>query len=264
MFFFFSKLIWTFLQPTSLIGLFLVISVVSGLLSWRRVSLAAAVIALVPLAIFGWTTAGALVLAPLEAQFSKPGQLPDQVDGIIVLGGAFEGGINRTRGGYELNAAADRMTEGAILALRYPNARLLVTGGSGTIIHERAGDGDTATRFFVQLGIARERLIMEADSRNTDENARFSKDLVQPADGETWILVTSAYHMPRSIGIFRKAGWPVIAWPTDYQTAGDEGVALCRESALRCLKQSNDGIREWVGLLAYWLTGKTDTLFPVP
>lgn len=264
MFFYASKIFWTFAQPISVIGLLLFISIVASIMKWRRLGIGSAIIALLILGLFGWTTAGSLMLLPLEQRFTRPATPPEKVSGIVILGGAFEGGINPVRGLQELNEAADRMTEGAILALRYPEARVIVSGASGTIMRERAGDAETAPPFFENLGIPGDRLILEGRSRNTEENARFSLELARPVPGETWLLVTSAFHMPRSMALFRKAGFEVVAWPTDYRTAGNESFGGCRENSASCLRIATLALREWLGLLAYWITGKIESPFPAP
>ena len=264
MFFYLSKIFWTFAQPVSLIGILLFVSIVAAFLNRRRLSLSASVAAFLLLALFGWTTFGALLLQPLESRFARPAEIPQAVDGIIVLGGAFEGGVNPVRGLYELSEAADRMTEGAILALRYPNAKVIISGGSGTILRDRAGDADTAPLLFEKLGVPRSRLILDTESRNTAENAAYTKQLGSAAPGETWLLVTSAFHMPRSMGLFRKAGFDVVPWPTDYRTAGNEGFGGCRENSLGCLRHATTAIREWLGLAAYRMTGKIDRFLPAP
>ena len=128
-----------------------------------------------------------------------------------MLGGGLEGAINLARGGYELNSGGDRFVEAAVLARRFPDAKVLVSGGTGTLVLEGEGDADTAPRLLAALGVAAERLILENKSRNTYENAQFTKELVNPQPGETWLLVTSAFHMPRSMGLFRKVGFPGLA-----------------------------------------------------
>ena len=182
----------------------------------------------------------------------------------MVLGGGLEGAINLARGGYEMNSGGDRFVEAAALARRFPNAKVLVTGGMGTVFLEGEGDGETAPRLLGALGVAPERLILESKSRNTAENATFSKALAQPKPGETWLLVTSAFHMPRSVGLFRKAGFPVVPWPTDYRTSGREGVGLFRDNEVDALQTTSVALREWIGLVAYWLSGRIDTPFPAP
>ena len=129
---------------------------------------------------------------------------------------------------------------------------------------EGEGDADTAVRFFAAFGIPRERLIVENKSRNTAENAEFSKELAAPKPGENWLLVTSAFHMPRSVGLFRKVGFPVIPWPVDYRTSGTEGIGLFRDNAADALQNTTMAVREWIGLAGYWLSGRIDRLFPGP
>jgi uncharacterized SAM-binding protein YcdF (DUF218 family) len=113
------------------------------------------------------------------------------------------------------------------------------------------------------MGLDTGRIVFEDRSRNTWENARYSYDLVKPQPGERWLLVTSAKHMPRSVGVFRKVGWPVIAYPADYLT-GRDGPLMPGFGFLAGLDGLEKGTREWTGLIAYRLLGRTDTLFPSP
>jgi len=114
------------------------------------------------------------------------------------------------------------------------------------------------------MGIPADRLTVEDQSRDTAENARFTKALVDPKPGERWLLVTSAWHMPRSVGCFRAIGWPVVAWPTDYRSAGPQDLTSLMPRASYGLTMVDVAAKEWVGLLAYRLTGRTDALFPAP
>lgn len=264
MFFVISKVFWFVAQPVNLSLLLILAGLLSAAVTWRRLgfSLMGAAFLLLGLAV--WSSLGANLLAPLEDRFARPETPPQTVAGIVVLGGGLEGSINRARGGYELNSSGDRFVETAILARRFPEARILVSGGSGELLLTGESDADTAPRLLAALGVAPERLILENRSRNTDENARFSRELVAPQPGEIWLLVTSAFHMPRSVGLFRKAGFPVVPWPVDYRTAGDEGYGFFVDNAIDSLQNTTLGIREWIGLVAYWLTGRTDQLLPGP
>lgn len=264
MFFILSKVGGFFLQPLNAATLLVGISVAALWLGWRRWGLAASLLAFLILALSAWTTLGALLLHPLESRFARPDNLPAQVAGIVVLGGGLEGAVNLARGGYELNSAADRFVEAAVLARRFPDARIVISGGSGELIVKGEGDAAPAARMLVALGVARERLVLEDRSRNTHENARFTKDLVQPAPGETWLLVTSAFHMPRAVGLFREVEFPVLPWPVDFRTTGREGVGVFSDNTTDALQNTRLGIREWIGLLAYWLTGRTGSLLPAP
>lgn len=264
MFFYLSKIFWTFAQPVNLTGLLMGLALLAFVLRRHRTGIAALSAGFLVLGLSTWTSLGALMLHPLEDRFARPVPAPAQVAGIVVLGGGFEGSVNLARGGYELNASGDRFVEAAILARRYPDARVVVTGGSGSLTLEGEADGDTAPRLLTALGVEPERLVLENRSRNTYENALFTKEMVEPQPGETWLLVTSAFHMPRSMGLFRKSGFEVVAWPADYRTAGNEYPGLTQDNFSDSLQNTTMAIREWIGLAAYRLTGRLDDLLPAP
>lgn len=262
MFYTLSKIFWMIAQPINLIGLLILLAILAAVAGLRRIGLFLSISAFLVLATGAWTSTGALLLHPLEDHFSRPNPAPEQVAGIIVLGGGFEGAVNLARGGYELNASGDRYVEAAILARRYPQARIVVTGGTGTLVLEGEGDGATAPRLLIALGVEPERLVLENDSRNTYENAQFTKALVNPRADETWLVVTSAFHMPRSIGLFRKVGFDVMPWPADYRTAGTERFGPAQDNVADSLQNLSIAIREWTGLLAYRMTGRIDSILP--
>jgi uncharacterized SAM-binding protein YcdF (DUF218 family) len=263
MFFYLSKIFWFFIQPINLAIFLLLAGLIAGTVSRRRFAVTTSVLAFLILALSAWTSFGAMMLNPLEERFPKP-PLPVKVDGIVVLGGGFEGAINLARGGYELNSSGDRMVETAILARRFPQAKVVVSGGNGSLFLDGEGDADTAPRLLGALGVPADRLILEDKSRNTYENAVFSRNLVQPKPGETWLLVTSAFHMPRAKALFDKAGFATVPWPVDYRTSGQEGVGLFRDNPSDSLQATTMAIREWIGLFAYWLSGRIDQPFPAP
>ena len=263
MFYYLSKIFWLFAHPLNLSILVLAAGLVAGHIGARRLARWAAGLAFLVLALSAWTSAGQLMLSPLEDRFPRP-PAPARVDGIVVLGGGFEGAVNKARGGYDLNAGGDRFVEAAVLARRYPDARIVVSGGVGELLLDGEDDAATAARLLTALGVAPERLVLENRSRNTYENAVFTRRMVSPEPGETWLLVTSAFHMPRAKALFDKAGFPAVPWPVDYRTTGREGIGLLRDNPLDSLQTTTLAIREWTGLLAYRLTGRIDSLFPGP
>jgi uncharacterized SAM-binding protein YcdF (DUF218 family) len=261
MFFLLSKIFWFFVQPLNLAIFLLAAGMLAGFFRRRGLMAAGTGAAFLILAVATWTSFGQALLNPLEERFARPNPAPEKVDGIVVLGGGLEGSINLVRGGYEVNAGGDRYIETAVLARRYPQARIVVSGGTGTLFLEGEGDGATAPRLLTSLGVDPARLVLENQSRNTYENAVFTKRLVTPQPGETWLLVTSAFHMPRSMALFRKADFEVLPWPVDYRTSGREGLFFA-DNAIDSLQATTLGIREWVGLFAYWLSGRIDEPFP--
>src|SRR5690606_22899714 len=131
------------------------LGILFALAGWRRLGLLASICGFLVLALGAWTSLGALLLHPLEDRFARPDPAPQAVAGVIVLGGGFEGGVNLARGGYELNASGDRLVETAVLARRYPQARIVVTGGAGALALEGEADADTAPRLLMALGVGR-------------------------------------------------------------------------------------------------------------
>ena len=125
-----------------------------------------------------------------------------------------------------------------------------------------------AKRLLTALGVPREQLIFEAKSRDTYENAVFLKEELtrqgELAPGKRWVLITSAFHMPRSIGTFRAAGFDIEPWPVDYRTRGRSDLTRPFDKVSEGLRRVDVAMREWAGLLAYWLRGRSDALFPAP
>jgi uncharacterized SAM-binding protein YcdF (DUF218 family) len=161
--------------------------------------------------------------------------------------------------------SVDRIIAAAVLARRYPNARIAFSGGNANLVSsDAAKEADFAMPVFESFGFAKDRLIMERRSRNTYENAEFSKALVSPNSGERWLLVTSAHHMPRSVGIFRKVGFEVEPYPVDWRTGRGGDLLKFSDHFAERLALVDTAAREWMGLLAYWITGKTGELFPGP
>lgn len=215
------------------------------------------------LAVFGLTPLANILILPLEQRFPRAPAEPAP-HGIVVLGGAFDTVVSRSRGSIALTDAAERMTEVAELARRWPQARIVFSGGSNAVVYEGANESETAARMFESFGISRDRLILESRSRNTVENARFTRELVQPKPEERWVLVTSAYHVPRAVGCFRAAGFPVEAWPVDYRTRGWDDAMRFFPTVSGGLRRTDVAVREWVGLVAYWLLGYVTDPLPRP
>jgi uncharacterized SAM-binding protein YcdF (DUF218 family) len=193
----------------------------------------------------------------------RPAQEPAQVTGIVVLGGAVEQDLTNAHGIPALNGAAERMTEAVALALRHPAARLVFTGGTAAVLPGGPTEAETARRLFTSLGLAPERLVFEEASRNTHENAVLTWRMLDPKPEETWLLVTSASHMPRSVGVFRQAGWRITPWPVNYTASRDPSLWWYGPFPSR-LNQAEWALREYVGLAAYWMMGRTSALFPAP
>lgn len=265
MFFVLSKAVWSLLQPGNLLALATAVAALGLFTRFARAARALAVAAAVVWLAIGFSPLSDALMRPLEDRFPSPPADMQAPDGIIVLGGAVKPLTTRARGVVETSEAGDRMIATVALARRYPQARVVFTGGSGVIFGVKDPEADAARRLLLDLGVAPERLTLERESRNTAENARFTRDLIQPKSGERWLLVTSASHMPRAVGLFRKVGFEVIPYPVDYSTTGlpSDYVAVYFDLNDK-LDVLTRAMREYVGLAAYRLTGKIDDLFPAP
>ncbi|GJE09813.1 MULTISPECIES: YdcF family protein [Methylobacterium] len=264
MFFPASKVIYFLITPSNLF----IFTVLAGLLlsattRLRRTGTGLATLGALGLALGGLAPLSEALLLPLEQRFAPfPADAPAPA-GIIVLGGAVEAGLSEARDQVVVNDAGERPIYLAELARRFPGARLVFSGGSG-FIGGGVAEADVISRQADVIGVPRTRLILENRSRNTYENAAFTAALVQPKPGERWLLVTSAWHMPRAIGCFRQAGFTVDAFPVDYRTRGWSDLTRVNGFASDGLLQLDLAVKEWVGLAAYRWSGYTPDWLPGP
>ena len=263
LFFFVAKIGWFLVQPLVAILILAALGIVLRWLAWRKLGSGLLAFSLVCLAVVSLSPLGLVMLASLENRFPRP-ELPQEIAGIVVLGGGFDTRIARTRGEAEFNEAADRATQALILARRYPQAKVIFSGGDASILAQDIPETLSAKEFFLGAGLSPDRLVLDAKARDTFENAVFAKQLADPKPGETWLLITSAFHMPRSVGCFRQAGFAVLPYPVDYRTPGGADVWRPSSASVRNVEKVHFAIREYLGLLAYWMQGRTDALFPAP
>lgn len=263
MFFVASKVFWLLAQPLSLLLLLVLAGLVLVLMRRRRSAVVVLGLAAILQAVLAYTSLGYLLIQPLEDRFAPPATPPDRVRAIVMLGGATLARPSTARGTTELNDAGDRLTTTLWLARLYPDARIVLSGGGGLVAGETESEAQTAERFFLAMGIEGERLVLEETSRNTAENAALTRDMLRGGEGVV-ILVTSAFHMPRSVGLFRAEGVDVVPWPTDFRSTGTEGFGLDLANPSQNMDTATVAIREWAGLAAYYLTGRTGQLLPGP
>jgi uncharacterized SAM-binding protein YcdF (DUF218 family) len=264
LFFVLSKTLGVALLPINLLVELGILSLVLMATRFAALGRRLAVTTLVLLALAAFSPLGNLLLYPLESRFPPWDASRGAPDGIIVLGGSIDTDLSAAHQMPVVGHAADRMLAPAELARRYPNARIVFTGGNASLISTDAREADYSVPILENLGIAKQRLIVERDSRNTFENAIFTKQLVAPKPGERWLLVTSAFHMPRSIGIFRKAGFDVEAYPVDWRMGGVDDLFTFTNMGVDGLSRTDVAAREWIGLVAYRVMGRTGELLPGP
>lgn len=265
MFYVVSKLAFMLLQPSSVIGLTLLAGV-TLLARGRRLGLVLAAGGLAALAVAGFSPLGNVMTVPLEQRFPAVSRnaIPADVEGLVILGGAEDSWVTDRRLGLGLNEAAERFTEAARLALAHPRLRVVFTGGVGRLFGGGESAAEAVGDFLVEMGIARSRIVLEGASRNTRENATLTLPLLGSTPRGRWLLVTSAYHMPRAVGVFRQAGIDVVPYPVDFRTRGHADLGRWFPSIAAGLERVDLAAKEWIGLVGYRLAGYTDTLFPGP
>lgn len=262
--FYTSKTLKVFTQPDAILVLLFLAG--TALLWLRRPRTGRLILTACTLALFAVSAfpIGAWWIGVLEERFPRPD--PANLappDGIIVLGGSLSNpGVVQRYGAISMNERAERIVEFAMLARRFPEARLVFTGGSGDLRQQAQPEAERLKPFTADLGIAPGRMEYEERSRNTWENALFSKQQIQPQPGERWLLVTSAAHIPRSVGIFRQVGWPVIPFPVDYESDGTP--PLFWFDPVVNWYMVNIAAHETIGLIVYYLTDRSASLFPGP
>ena len=261
LFFYSSKFLWNIISPDSLFALLLAATVGMFYFGYHVLArrlltfLFAAVVFLSLFPVGNW------MLYPLETQFKHNPELPGQIDGIILLGGSIEPETSRAWRQLELNYSAERLTSFVELARRYPEAKLVFTGGNASINRDKPTEAGILKLHWHQLGLDPKRVQFEIQAKNTAENANYTKQLVKPSPDSKWLLITTAFHMPRSIGVFCQNSWSLIPYPVDHQINPDNLFEI-NFNLLGHAGHLKQAIHEWLGLVAYYLTGKIPDLLP--
>jgi uncharacterized SAM-binding protein YcdF (DUF218 family) len=217
------------------------------------VFIAATLALILALTIYPW--ANPMVQA-LESAYPADPPL-GEVDGIIILGGAEDLGAYARWGRLEINEAGERLIAGVELAKRYPTAKLIYTGGTAGLLAnpDSGAPSRMVDAFWVEMGIPERQVVLESKSRTTSENAAFTKEIVQPQPGQHFVLVTSAWHMPRAMDAFERAGWTgLTAWPVDFRSVPRTFRAGWRLD--EHLVEADLALKEYLGRIAYYLAGK--------
>lgn len=252
-----GKMLWMLLQPDNLLALWLALSAALLWTPWRRLGRASVTLGVIVLVVCGLFPVGRWAARPLETRFLPP-QLPAAVDGVVLLGGNIRTGVIQRPD--DLANVSQHVVAFVELARRYPTARLVFTGGAPPHITNAQSEADAVRPLLVALGIDLARVLFEETARNTMENAERSKQLAQPKPGEHWLLIASAVHMPRAVGVFRAQDWPVIAYPVDLPPQPPDAIlSLALAPNLVSLTRA---AHEWFGLLLYRLLGHTRELLP--
>jgi uncharacterized SAM-binding protein YcdF (DUF218 family) len=267
MFYYIAQIGFFFIAPSQLF--LFALSIGALLLFWRSAfkwGRRLVVVGAVGLLVCGFSPLGRVLIWPLEERFKAPVPLPQDgtVAGIIMLGGFENGRVSNARKMLALSDRSERLTETLRLAHKLPRAQIIFTGGAGSLFLHMEPAGNALAAYLVELGIPRNRIVVEQQSVNTWQNAVLTKKILKPRATDRYLLVTSAWHMPRSVGVFRKAGFNVIPYPVDYQTADVNDLVRPFRFFFSGLATVDIAAKQWIGLIVYYLTGRSSALFPGP
>jgi uncharacterized SAM-binding protein YcdF (DUF218 family) len=260
MFFELSKLLWIVAMPLNALCL---LALAGFVLLPFKIKLGKCLVigSMATILFLGIIPVGPMMITWLERHYPPVKELPGRVDGIIVLGGMFESYLSQTHGHISVNDHTDRVICFAELAKQYPRAVKIFSGGSGDYLHPDTRESTDAKQFMALTGLNR-GILYEERSRNTYENALYSKELAKPEAGENWIVITSGYHLPRTMGIFEQLDWPVIPYACDQKTDGTYSPFERMPNVTYNFMMLNIATRELLGSIMYRITGKSAFILP--
>lgn len=257
LFFVASKVVWYITQPSNFIIVLFALGLFLLWRGWTRSGTRVIVVTVFIYAIGALTPLSNILTFPLEDAYSRPSvQDIGTPTGIIVLGGSVDTVTAGSRDEVSLTEAAERLTEAVALSRRFPNAKIVFSGGDGALLYHGVTEAESAARFFTEMGVDMSRVSFENRSRTTYENAAYSREMLNPKPGERWLLVTSAFHMWRAQRCFIKAGFETTPWPVDYRTRGAQDSMRFPPRASEGWRRIDLVVKEWVGLVAYRITGR--------
>lgn len=263
MFFYLSKILWFFAEPGNALLIALIIGLFLTATRFRKLGRSLVTLVVIFALSITFIPFGGWMRAALEDRFPPQDVVLESIDGIIVLGGVIDPQLSATRETLVIGGAVERITKSAELARANPEAQVIYTGGTASLSEPDVREADYVVSLYESLGVRAPQLQLDRDARNTWENATNSLKMAAPGPYDRWVLVTSAFHMPRAVGIFRAHGWEVVPYPVDYSTKPNAELDSPM-SFTKGLGSLYSAAHEWIGLIAYWLNGKSDAAFPKP
>ena len=257
--FYLSKVLWLIINPLNILIFLFFLTILFSLLKKNKLTYFLLVLFIIFLVSFGIFPVGKYLIYKLEKNYHNSIILPDKVDGILILGGATNPFLSDEFNQINLNGSAERLIESVTLIKKYTNSKIIFAGGSGSINEPKMDHSRIAKLFFIQIGLDTDKIIFENKSRNTYENILFSKKIVKPKKNEKWILITSASHMNRAIFIGEKIDWIFTPYAVDFS----QSKIIKFTPTIKILKNFNamhQGSHEWIGLIAYYLMGRTSRI----
>jgi uncharacterized SAM-binding protein YcdF (DUF218 family) len=258
--FYLSKIIWFLFNPFNLILILLFFGLLLNLIPLKLFSKICYLFSFLLFFITGILPIGSFLNYNLEKDFFYTASYPEHIDGILILGGATNPFLSNEHNQINFNDSSERLIESIFLIKRFPDAKVIFSGGSGSISEPNLTHAFVAKKFFQNMDIDHKKIIYEDKSRNTYENILFSKRIARPHSAEKWLLVTSAFHLKRSLAISEKLKWTFIPFATDFNKSKKFKWRLSI-NFLSNINEFNKASHEWMGLISYYLMGRSSSIF---
>jgi len=254
-----SKIIWLALSPLNLILFSFLFGFLFKLVGIKFLTRLFYSFSILILTVSTLMPTGSYLNYLLEKNYHFTNYYPDKVDGILILGGATNPFLTKEYDMVNLNGSAERLYESINLIKKFPDSKVVFSGGSGSLKFPKLNHSDDVKILFKNMGIDINKIYFEKKSRNTYENILFAKKLINPKAGEKWVIVTSASHLNRSIYIGEKLEWPLIPYAVDFNNSKKFTWSL-HFNFVKNLVEFNSATHEWLGLVSYYLMGRSSRI----
>lgn len=257
--FYLSKVFWFLFNPFNLIIIFLIF----GFFSYKFKKFFLAnffyYISLSFFLIFAILPTGPYLVYFLEKDFHKTNYYPEKLDGILILSGATNPFLTKEYDQINLGEGAERLIESYFLIKKFPNVKIIFSGGAAYLGYPEITDSSAAKKFYKDMGLDISKIYFENKSRNTFENLFLSKNYAQPKKNENWLLISSAFHLRRALNVGDELDWKLIPYPTDFRQS-KKFIFKFSFDFFYNLSQSNLALHEWLGIFYYYLSNKTSKI----
>ena len=255
--FYLSKILWLIVNPFNIFIFITLFTMFLYFINFRRLSLIIYLINFIFIALISFLPIGSYLTYIIEKEFHTNTKFPDQVDGILILGGATNPLLFKEFDQISLNGSAERLVESVMIIRKFEKAKVIFSGGSGIVNRSDLGHSQVAKLFYKKIGVDINKIFFEDKSRNTHENIIYSKKIAKPKKNENWLLITSAFHMKRALLIAEKNNWKFIPYAVDFKNI-KEFKLTPNLNLLSNLNSFQSGLHEWLGLVSYYLMGRTE------
>ena len=255
--FYLSKILWLIVNPFNIFIFITLFTMFLYFINFRRLSLIIYLINFIFIALISFLPIGSYLTYIIEKEFHTNTKIPERVDGILILGGATNPLLFKEFDQISLNGSAERLVESVMIIRKFEKAKVIFSGGSGIVNRSDLGHSQVAKLFYKQMGVDTNKIFFEDKSRNTHENIIYSKKIAKPKKNENWLLITSAFHMKRALLIAEKNNWKFIPYAVDFKNI-KEFKLTPNLNLLSNLNSFQSGLHEWLGLVSYYLMGRTE------